>query len=92
MLNGISTPPCFSFLNFQAQRDAGKEIWAEQNNKISYKDVVKIQAISSRELLCQNIILTLLILLLVADFRVVKNNYPRLESQNGENGKHLSVC
>lgn len=74
-------------------------IWQLPNTMRSKKTgcmgrCVLIQAISSRELFCQNIIPAFLILLLATDLRVVKNNdFPFCKISKGQNdGKHLGVC
>lgn len=46
-----------------------------EQNKNKQHGCIKIQPITDRVLLFQNIILALQILLLVADLQVVKNNY-----------------
>lgn len=57
----------------------------EQKQDAREDDDVVIQAISSRELLCQNIIPAFLNLLMASDLRVVKNNdFPFGKSQRGE--------
>lgn len=80
---------CASFRGFLPHRRCVFYLATSKHNveqkQDAWEDCVLIQAISSRELFCQNIIPTFLILLLATDLRVVKNNdFPFVKSQRGK--------
>lgn len=73
-----------------------KTIWKlwrkkEREQRKNKQGHINIQPITASVMLFQNIILTLWILLLVADLQVVKNS-PSVSNLAWQNNKHLSVC